>query len=356
MPANPITLSILSRPPREKSGPKTSGRYDFQKNWTICKIIDLHAKQKNYLVICDYHEDVLIFDDIANQGKASFIQVKTDENNSWTITRLTKKIKGKSIIGKLLSNCDLGIDGIDGLVIASNAIFEFTNLSCKQKEELPFSALSEDDSNKIITSIRKEMGDKFHDKMSSLLVFSCSPLSLKDDSTHTKGILAEFLESRLPNRTFSVTPIYRALFDEVKRKTSEDSNHSDFETFASKKGITRSLLEDLLALLASNQNSDSTWQTVSGSLSQEGFAPLAVNRIRRAWQLYDIRRSDYANVSIQSTSKKLKQISNSMAKENEDISLKTLIAACTSKLSTVDIENIGGSEILEAAVLYETFN
>ena len=356
MPANPITLSILSRPPREKSGSKTSGRYDFQKNWTICKIIDLHAAQKNYLVICDYHEDVLIFDDIGDQNKASFVQVKTDENKSWTVTRLLKKVKGKSIIGKLLSNCDLGLEGIDGLIIASNAEFEFTNVTCKPKEELPFSALPEVDAQKIIKSVKGELGDKFSEEMSSLLIFSCSALSLQDNSTHTKGILAEFIEKRLPNRTFSVTPIYRTLFDEVRRKTSDDSTCSDFDTFVSKKGITRSLLEDSLALLASNQTSESTWQTVVGSLAQEGFAPLALNRIRRSWQIYDIKRTDYANISFQSVSKKLKNLSNSISREDENMSLKALINTCISSMTAAEINSLGGADILEAAILYETFN
>lgn len=40
--------------PREKSGPRSSNRFDFQKEWAICKLLELHQTDDDYLLVLDY--------------------------------------------------------------------------------------------------------------------------------------------------------------------------------------------------------------------------------------------------------------------------------------------------------------
>jgi hypothetical protein len=88
MTAVSIGDKLATRPPRERGGSIGSNRYDFQKDWTICKILELHKQQQSYLILCDYHEDVVVLDDEVNPTAAEFFQVKTKPIGNWTIKNL----------------------------------------------------------------------------------------------------------------------------------------------------------------------------------------------------------------------------------------------------------------------------
>src|SRR6186713_2202824 len=103
MSAFPPTLKekLLQVRPRETSGSKTSKRFDFQKNWALCKLLECHKSGKPYALILDYHDDVLLLDSESDPKAVHFYQVKTKEDGHWTLTLLLKRKKGKD--GPLLS-------------------------------------------------------------------------------------------------------------------------------------------------------------------------------------------------------------------------------------------------------------
>ncbi len=87
--------ALTSHPPRESSGARTSNRYDFQKNWALCKLLELYSDTSDFLMLLDYHEDVVVLDDESSPEKAYFYQIKTKKSGAWTIATLTRKPKGK---------------------------------------------------------------------------------------------------------------------------------------------------------------------------------------------------------------------------------------------------------------------
>ena len=71
----------LLETPRENAGSRSSNRFDFQKNWAICKLLELHQNNEDYVLILDLHEDVIILDSSNNPKCADFFQVKTKEDS-----------------------------------------------------------------------------------------------------------------------------------------------------------------------------------------------------------------------------------------------------------------------------------
>ena len=47
---NDIKINICTVKPREGSGSSISNRFDFQKDWAICKVLELHEKTEDYLI------------------------------------------------------------------------------------------------------------------------------------------------------------------------------------------------------------------------------------------------------------------------------------------------------------------
>ena len=68
---------LVSNLPRETSGSRASSRFDFQKNWVLCHLLELHLEKRDYLVLCDYHDDVVVLERPSNPDQAEFIQIKT---------------------------------------------------------------------------------------------------------------------------------------------------------------------------------------------------------------------------------------------------------------------------------------
>ena len=123
---------IISTSLRENSGARSSSRFDFQKNWVVCLILNFHLNAQKFLILCDYHEDVVIFDDNIDPSAATFCQIKTKGSGHWTLGSLLSRRKGKdgallnSIIGKLYANYLSFENHTESLNFVSNAGYKFT--------------------------------------------------------------------------------------------------------------------------------------------------------------------------------------------------------------------------------------
>lgn len=71
-------LSVFSsKKPRETAGARTSNAYDFQKSWALCELIQRHLDGADYLMVFDFHEDVVVFDGEVAPRRSEFFQIKS---------------------------------------------------------------------------------------------------------------------------------------------------------------------------------------------------------------------------------------------------------------------------------------
>jgi len=68
--------NYLLSSPREISGSQTSRKYDYQKNWSLLKILELLKKNKDFIALIDYHEDLVIINFDEPLEKLEFYQIK----------------------------------------------------------------------------------------------------------------------------------------------------------------------------------------------------------------------------------------------------------------------------------------
>ncbi|MFB9133612.1 dsDNA nuclease domain-containing protein [Vibrio olivae] len=101
----------LAETQRESAGASTFGKYNFQFHWALCEIIEKHKNKKEYALLIEHHEDVVIADSLdAEEAQFEFYQVK-NQKAKYTPASLTNRQKGandtlkNSVLGKLLSSC-----------------------------------------------------------------------------------------------------------------------------------------------------------------------------------------------------------------------------------------------------------
>lgn len=123
-----LITDLTKKPQRETAGSDASSRFDYQKDWAFCEMMQRHRAQENYLIAFEFHDDVLFLSPADAPSVAEFYQVKTSSSATpRTLSSLTSQPNGKaSILGKMFSNFDGVCASHDiRVVIVSNNAFEF---------------------------------------------------------------------------------------------------------------------------------------------------------------------------------------------------------------------------------------
>src|SRR4051812_13632329 len=86
---------IVAKPPRERAGSLAANRFGYQLDWALCRLLELHAEGKDYVVVIDLHDDVLVFDSATDPQSVICYQIKTKDSGSWSRANLLYRKKGK---------------------------------------------------------------------------------------------------------------------------------------------------------------------------------------------------------------------------------------------------------------------
>lgn len=246
---------IAACKPAETGGSRASNRLAYQRNWTFSLLLRLHESDDDYLVLCDYHDDVVVLRPSQPPPSVEFFQIKTDAKEKWTVARLLRGRKGKdgtlpSVLGKLYQHQTRFPDDVRSLNLVSTQPFSLDLKTTPGSESRArFTALELTDASieRIRKHIKEELSLPAEPTVDSILVFHVSDLSLADHDTHTQGRLLRFLEARYPGRLLPVPTLYRVLADEIKRKTDEERTFESSAELVKHKGVTREYFEKALS-------------------------------------------------------------------------------------------------------------
>lgn len=299
---------IIEQKPREKSGTSSSNRFDYQQDWAICKLLELHQSGNDYLLVLDYHDDVVVLNSAENPTEMSFYQLKTKGAGNWTLKAMLKRGRGTSgelpsMLGKLYG-CKLSFPQHTlSLNFVSNASFSVELKDAKQKSvdmrTICFSDLSSNEILNIISELKTEHALADDPDLIDITFLHVSDLVLNDRETYVKGKLSDFMESLNPDGKFKISLVYTTIFDEIKRKNNYEHELNDFDDLVKYKSVSRGYFQTILKNFNVDNSCDELWQLSLPSLSNE-LPPLAVLRLREAWRKHEIERMDGTNQVLRS--------------------------------------------------------
>lgn len=292
--------ALIERKPREIAGSTSSSRFDFQKDYSICKLLDTHLKQGDYLFLFDFQEDLVIIDSEVSPLKISFYQIKGKKSGNWSLNKLLKRNKSKdgnellSILGKLYE-CKMKFDSTDSLNFVSNQRIKIKlkdNTDGITKDCICLVELSDDDINKIKDQLKIEHSLTTEAVFEKLTYFRLTDLSLDDSETHALGKLTNFLVQLFPNASIQAPAIYRNLFGEVKRRSDYQKECKSFSELAEKKGISKNKLDTWIRLLKLDKDFKLIWDDINNDFIQEGIDALKRRKLKNAWTDLEIKLKD----------------------------------------------------------------
>ena len=355
--------TFVDKPARESAGSMASNRFDYQKNWSLCELLELHAANNDFLMVFEHHEDIVVFDSQNNPSSAIFYQVKSKKSGNWTINALTKSKTeelSNSILGKLYNNHLHFPDNVKKLVFTSNQ-----NLSTKLKNDdkainsnvVLFSTLSNKDKEAIHLSV--EPTDQDYCDLSGLekIIINKNDLQLADHTANAKGKLVEFFEKTYPESQVHISLVYKTFFDEVRRKSNYEEKINTTSELYEHKSISRSDFESMVNIALKRRDDNDLWAEGHALLLSEGYKFVEVQIVRKNWNVFIVDRLDVENEShIQFREEIRCEIEKACSKEN----VKTFNSIKSEVMDNIQFSSTSSSdfseEYLMSAILYEVLS
>jgi hypothetical protein len=284
-----MTLSELfsTLPPRENAGSISANRFEYQKDWSLCLLLQLHLVGGDYLIVLDMHEDVVVLNAAFEPKTAKFYQVKTlhgSAQKSWTRAALIKRKTGKkgqanSILGKLYNNKVLFKEYTERLAVVSNATYSIRLADGKKpplaKKSIAYIDIHSADRKKLEDALQTELALPAAPDLKDLLFLEVSDLHIEKHSEHARGKLVDFLDKVVPERATPVATIYRLLIDEIRVKNDTTVMPSDFAELARLKGISRADFVKILDRTGVTSDPKQIWNKIEANL-QSVDTPLRI--------------------------------------------------------------------------------
>jgi Cap4 dsDNA endonuclease len=346
--------------PRETAGSRNSNRTDYQKDWAICHLLELHDSHDAYALVVERHDDVVVLNCPVDPTRADFYQLKTKDDGDWKLSKLlyVEKSKGAakkkgiekkmSFLAKLYSN-RLACDDCDMTAsFVSNARFALILANGEdgaKRDEICLSELSTNDLASILAKLKEEHGLEKEPECASYFYFRRSDLGVNNHSICAQGKIAEYLERRHLGDAQSVVAFYRTLFEEIKRRTNYEAEPGSFEAIIQRKSITKDGFQAMIDTLGNSHDFENITMQITTHLQQDGLAFTAIRSIvRDCKQVFLERRGNKLPNALFTT---CEQIVKGIQSSGVEHSLKELIDIGIAQVKT---RNIPGTELFKVSV------
>jgi len=297
---------LVATKPREIAGSRSANRFDYQLNWALCRVLELHTKNEDYVLIIDYHEDIVILNSEDNPDLAQFIQIKTKSHGNWTLDALVKQEVGingnlPSMLGKLYTHFLSWHPCVSALIFVSNAPLSTHRKGKKRSPPLDtasFDTLSSTIRSELEAAMTKEHGPATDSSGLKLFNFQQCDMPIKTHSIYALGIVADFLEKNSHTKHVPAPAFYRTLKDEMSRAFHCEAAPNSFAELCHQKGISRTRLEKAVTDACEEPTRQNLAEQIARRLDTEGLGFRDVQRMRDAVARLSLDRLESTNTML----------------------------------------------------------
>lgn len=295
---------FLARYPRETAGARSANRSGFQRDWALFHLLALHLEpDKDYRIVFDYHDDVVVLEPADEPRVIHFYQVKTKQGGYWKSGALIGRVKSKggllpSILGKLFYNRGLFLEETALLNLVSNSPFDLSladGTPCTTRIRTGLNVLSAAELKKIKEALLDELSPSVIVDAEDITFLHVTSLSLTDHSAHIRGKLQEFLDHVCPGKQLSASSLHKALAGEIERRTGHEMIPSSSDDLFKAKSLCRNEVQQMVSSVASEAHFREVWSELKTTLEREGVSPFVTPLLRDSCFGYLIDRLDRAD-------------------------------------------------------------
>jgi hypothetical protein len=309
---NTLQKALIERQPTEKGGQIAEERFGYQKDWAICKLLELHSKGEDYLMIFEYHDDILILDSSETPNTVSFFQIKTKTTGNWTVSNLTKKQKANSYLGKLYQNKLNFPDFESTLNFVSNARFSFTFNDPSKKSidllDICCNDLAQSEKKLIISTLSKEFPTLPKIDLEEITYFKVSDIPVHNSEISSIAALVKYFEETTSDQFLPrLRPLHETLLNEIRRKSKYAFDVTSFEELVNCRSFTRKEFHNILthALKVRSLDLSKLREQILGRLNAEKASIKFIQQFNRNSNQYLIDKLDISNELVRRLEKSI---------------------------------------------------
>jgi Cap4 dsDNA endonuclease len=354
---------LVSRP-REESGSVSGNRFDFQRDWALCRLFELHESGEDYVLVMEHHDDVIVLDSCEDPTAVDCYQVKTSDSY-WSVKDLLrqktlKNAKANSIVGKMYANCLIFDAATQSVNFVSNYAYRVA-LKCgsksDRKESITLNELEPNVAKQVVDQITAEHGVSDPSGFLNLATLIVTNLSLEDHANHAKGKLVAFLDRERPGASLPVGSIYKTLYEELRRRSNYEKQGLDFETILKNKAISRDDFTRYIAGAREVRKIEDDWPTINAQLAAEGLGFVELIQIRQGCREYEMGRMNRRNAVLLSLRDAMRKTVERIRQEGSPTRLSEALEFCVVEVRGL---RVIGAEIyrnayLKAMALFEIY-
>lgn len=249
-----IHNSMKTIQPREFSGSRTAGRYDFQANFAILKLIELREKKADFRVVFDFYDDLLVLDSATNPSRGRFFQLKSKDPGEWTIKDVSRQVGAKSprsIVGRMYAHVDAFGDDVQETAFVTNAPFKFTlsdgtNTSADHTM-IVGNTLHATETGTITVAVTGDIASADVNGWLPRLVFIRTSLGIHGQELVVVGRLQHHLEQEEQACSTKTTALYKTLHASVVARSKFSEQGLPLEELLARKSLTKAEIDELIA-------------------------------------------------------------------------------------------------------------
>ncbi len=310
MMAEKLSDALLQHRPRERSGSVSGNRFAFQRTWAFCHLLTLHESGVEYVLLLEFHDDVMVLDSANDPKQADFYQVKTLRNGYWNTGALTK-VAGRqkkappgdvgdppgSILGKLLYHVQAFGPHIRTLNVVSNARYNLPLANknpSKDRDNICLLEFTPEAQAGVMDCLCKELGSVVDLPLDRVFLLATG-ISLTDHEKYGAGELSRVLDARRPNSRVAVQALYRTISDEIARRSNNEWEPTSFSDLCRRKGICRAEVERFLQQTENQPDPQVALEAVKTQLAQEQLDYRDILDVGFAWSRYQVQVTDHSD-------------------------------------------------------------
>lgn len=332
----PLLNDFVNTAPRDTAGSRALAGFDFQINWALCLLINLYYAGKEFLLVLDYHDDVVLMDSESRPRKIHFFQAKTT-SSQWNTAALADQETSAtlSVIGKLYdhrirfqrqnSTINLVVTSTFGRDIFTAAPLLDPESSCQRDPErpwlpcvrraIPFNKINTPASKKLVASIKRSHGLSRKPNTKDIW-FIETHISFEMNERAAKAEVMDLLDGL--GCGYQSGAFYKTLRDSLRRRCSATGQMHTLDELKRKKSITKSEFCRILSRLTPLPLSDPSWEWIRSQLSAIGYTYGQINRLMGSLKRYHIDRITFRNVPMERIKTRARAIMDQLIQDGVD--------------------------------------
>jgi len=307
---------LVTIKPIEMGGSRAANRLEYQRDYALCCLIELHLKKRDYRILFDYHDDIVILFPSNEPSELHFYQVKTDRTNNWSLGRLLKRKNPKggislSILGKMFSLFQKFAEHTASLNFVSNANFNFKlkdQSKSLAKNEIYLIDLAQQEFEVAKKKITDELSFELTDELAKITVFKVSSLSLDDHSIHVLGKLTDFLVNKFNDPDPPANSLFRVLKGYIEKKQNSEIEPQTFGELFQSKSISYQEIESILQSLSFKKKFAELWEEIRSNLQNENCNYKLIQDLHDECDRYLLERTNPTNDLLQGVRQEIKNL------------------------------------------------